>query len=249
MPTNPTIQPNFARLLSTLNQTGLQTESPATFDILSQLIKAMIQSQQVTAQSSFNGVVVSPTGALQGNGTTTNPLLVLVDGTTVQINGSDQLTATASSPFFLQQGFFQLQGTGPLSLAANTVFMTVAAVPGKVIIPLALWGTSNQNDNGNSNALWSGVSSIECAYALDGTNTLWTSNLGFTQNVVGTHNQTVSELRTVTRSDGSNKNRFINNALLIMTSNAAGLVSTSGKFISNTISFTLFYALGLATSI
>jgi hypothetical protein len=52
------VQPKLERLLSQLNQTGLQKDNPALFQVISQLIKYLMQSQEATGQE-----IVSSTGA------------------------------------------------------------------------------------------------------------------------------------------------------------------------------------------
>lgn len=51
-------QPKLERLLGQLNQTGLQKDNPALFQVISQLIKFLIQQQEATGEE-----IVASTGA------------------------------------------------------------------------------------------------------------------------------------------------------------------------------------------
>ena len=97
---SPTL-PDYSKLVFMLNNAGVQKWNPAVYDVLKNLIEAVQQSQDVVVNSVIPGaagnalstVSVNPAGALSGNGTISSPLAAIVDGTTIQINGSDQLTA------------------------------------------------------------------------------------------------------------------------------------------------------------
>lgn len=149
----PPTLPDYKKLTFMLNSSGVQKWNPAMYDILNKLIEAVSQSQDVvvnsiipTAIPSSGGVVVDPLGALDGVGTTPSPLAVRVDGTTVQINGLDQLTAPGTSPFQLFQLTFNL--VHPTVIPLNSAPIVVApAVVGAIGIPI--WWSQSTHKNGS----------------------------------------------------------------------------------------------------
>ncbi len=70
----------------------------------------------------FPPLVVSATGALSGDGSATGPLAVRVDGSTVQINGSNQLEVIAGA-----SGITQLTGDVTAGPGTGSVVATLAA--------------------------------------------------------------------------------------------------------------------------
>ena len=83
----PPTLPDYSKLVFMLNSSGVQEWNPAVYDILKNLIAAVGQSQDVITTNITNATLVnvSPTGALNGDGTLANPLAVKVDGITVNI--------------------------------------------------------------------------------------------------------------------------------------------------------------------
>ncbi len=84
--------PDFQRLTFLLNSSGVQKWNPDIYSILNQLIFAVQQSQNVVVNkipSNASTIVVG--NALSGDGSSATPLNVNVDGTTVDVNGSNQL--------------------------------------------------------------------------------------------------------------------------------------------------------------
>lgn len=136
----PPTAPDFTKLLNTLNNSGVQKWNPPIYEILKTFITTAQQSQQyITNNATPFSLVTSPTGALNGDGTTANPLAVKVDGSTISINGSNQLVS-------LGAGISIFSATLSLTIAQvqslDTVFVQI--VPGianKIIWPLAVKST------------------------------------------------------------------------------------------------------------
>jgi hypothetical protein len=158
--TPPPTLPDYQKLKVILANSGVQKWNPPTYDILSRLIDAVSQSQDVMV-SSAPGFFVDPLGALNGDGTKSKPLSVNVDGTTISINGSDQLTASGSSPVLSTSITLNTA-----ALQANVNVLMLAAIPNKIIWPIAVHSQVS-NAAGSFNFTTSGT----LAYgAISGTN-------------------------------------------------------------------------------
>ncbi len=107
----------------------------------------------------IDGVVqTAPAGALDGNGTATDPLAVRVDGTTVTINASNELEASGVSAGIVTSptGALDGDGTAPSPLAVRVDGVTVqinasnelesTGVGGTVVVSDALAGIGTGGD-------------------------------------------------------------------------------------------------------
>ncbi len=135
----PPTLPDYNKLTAQLNSSGFQKVNPPVYEILSRLIQAVSQSQDVISTNIADipsSVIVSPTGALSGDGTSGSPLAVKVDGVTVTINGSDQLVAGGTPLIFRRQLILtdgQLNACG--ASANKTIQIIPAGGANTVIIP------------------------------------------------------------------------------------------------------------------
>lgn len=95
MATDITTLPDFQRLKTTLASSGIQKWNPPLNEILSKLIDALAQNQNVSEQA---GIVRDDPSGLHGSGTLQNPLSVAVDGVTITINSVNKLAASTIPP-------------------------------------------------------------------------------------------------------------------------------------------------------
>jgi hypothetical protein len=138
----PPTLPDYSKLIAQLNSSGMQKVNPPIYEILTRLIQAVSQSQEVITTNITNnppaadGVIVSPTGALDGDGTSGSPLAVRPDNVTVTINGSNQLVASASPQVFkatISLSQAQLNAWG--ASANKTLLMIPSAGLNTLIVP------------------------------------------------------------------------------------------------------------------
>lgn len=233
----PPSLPDYSKLLFELNNSGAQKWNPAVYDILKKLIAAVQQSQNVivggtATASAFNGVLVDPNGAILGDGLAT-PLKCQVDGTTIQII-ADTLVATsgliafgASSTTLFCNG---VAGASGFSVAANTALLTIAPVPGSVIMPIAMYVSVNQNDNGHNDALWSPNAAIDLVYNMTGFPVITTSSVQCLQTIVGSHLQTSINQPVAAMTAGATLDAFLGVGVIARTNNTSTSNSTANKF-------------------
>lgn len=136
----PTL-PDYKKLKAILNQSGVQRSNPEIFDIIGKLIDAVGKSQSVfnstiIPASGLSSLLINPAGAIGGDGKSIG-LKVNVDGSTVTINGSDQLVASVTGVqlFAAVINNFHLSSTGDNLTAQQFLANAIPAVAGKVIIP------------------------------------------------------------------------------------------------------------------
>lgn len=92
---------------------------------------------KITNPLDMPGVNVSATGALTGSGTSASPLAVQVDGTTVTINGSNQLTASAGASALSILVSSLITVSNSQALAGGDIADVIAAPgAGNTIMPL-----------------------------------------------------------------------------------------------------------------
>lgn len=142
-----TVQPDFTALLNTLNNSGFQKTNPPLYQILRALIQADNQNQSAMNSTAFDGVNVG--AALSGDGTSANPLNVLVDGTTISVNGSNQLAASATNQ--LLSSTISVTGTQAASLNTSPI-QIVAAITNKLLVPIFGWSQFSQSTSFHSNS-------------------------------------------------------------------------------------------------
>ncbi len=151
-----TIQRNFNALQAELEalKTQVNTPAPVAPAIISAANKVTVPTgdflsvvaigagltgdgRATNPLSAVGGQVVSvnPSGALDGDGTIPSPLGVRVDGSTIVINGSNQLQAASVSPFL----YFTtaVTTTFPSNLTiATTPIVVAAAASASIIVPI-----------------------------------------------------------------------------------------------------------------
>jgi len=121
----PPVLPDYQKLKIILTNSGVQKWNPPVYDILSRLIDAVSQSQDVITSPANTDIIVDPNGAILGDGTTSGPLRVSVDGVTITIVG-DQLVGAAGSGIPVQEVLVTL----------NTAqLLTLSSVPIQVLPP------------------------------------------------------------------------------------------------------------------
>jgi hypothetical protein len=239
----PPALPDYSKLLTSLNASDVQKWNPPLYNILKLLIQAVGQSQDVITKNAADvinnfasAVIVDPNGAILGDGTSGSPLKTNPDGTTIQII-ANQLVATAGAVIFTSQAstpfFDSVAGASGFTVSPNTTVLTVSAVPGSVIIPLKFYLTSNKNDNGANNALWSPTTSLEAVYNTTGFPVIGNFSSDVFFGSVGTHNQSSLNSSVAVLAATSTLNEFINKSLIIRTNNTINCVSTANKFIEN----------------
>lgn len=241
----PPSLPDYSKLTFELNTSGVQKWNPDLYNILKNLIAAVQQSQATLVNTTIPNaasLIVDPNGAILGDGTATNPLRASVDTTTISIVG-DQLVATATPVMFELSGATPLfNGVGALTLNPHTVFGTIAGIAGKVIVPISLYVTSNQNDAGHNDAIWGATTGCEVLYtALPQIVMTSSANLFF--NIVGTTVKSSIDLMANVLFQGALFAAYEGLTVDIRTNNVAIVNSTAGKFISNSGRFRLLYAL------
>lgn len=91
---------------------------------------------RITTPLDMPGVNVAAAGALTGNGTSASPLSVSVDGSTITINGSNQLTGSSSPITIIDSGTYTV--THAQIIAGGDIANIVSApvVTGTFILPL-----------------------------------------------------------------------------------------------------------------
>lgn len=121
------IQANINQILAKINAIPDPVIQPAA---------VIAPSNQVTIPK---GVFTKHLGALSGNGLVANPLGVNVDGTTITVNGSNQLTASSTpTPSVVFFAGVQLTSADILSMAGGTPFKLLSGFPQHVIHPLVV---------------------------------------------------------------------------------------------------------------
>jgi hypothetical protein len=138
----PPTLPDYSKLTFLLNNTGVQKWNPAVYDILKNLIEAVQQSQNVITDDITNienivnnlgtPLTVDPAGALN------SPVLkVRVDGTSIIINGSNNLEGLIHvASVSLTQG--ELNGL------STTPKLAITGISNKVIFPIAVQWSATQ---------------------------------------------------------------------------------------------------------
>lgn len=160
----PPSLPDYSKLTFMLNNSGVQKWNPAVYDILKQLIYAVQQSQNVITNDIANSsggltsVSVDAAGALSGDGTPGSPLAVKVDGTTIAINGSDQLAVLSAFPLITKEIIFSDATVKSWTTTPQTLVTGVAKT---LLIPIALFNYANiigaSNNSINANYFYTGV--------------------------------------------------------------------------------------------
>lgn len=137
---------DYAKLKTILVESGLQKTDNKLFQVINQLIDGVSQSQKVITDQIAEAVAggglqfVSVDDALSGDGTPASPLDVLFDGTTIQLNGSNQLEAI--------QNIKIAQGTlSNAQLAAGGTYTLIPLVANRVINPIYLVVYMNISNN------------------------------------------------------------------------------------------------------
>lgn len=149
----PAVLPDYQKLKVLLANSGVQKWNPPTYDILSQLIDAVSQSQDViTATPSVGLSAVSVNGALSGDGSSGSPLAVKVDASTINITG-DVLVANIpvvdyhTVAFSITAGQMQTLNSAPVTI--------LTGVANKRIVPIYVATHTQQNVQYTNNVICS----------------------------------------------------------------------------------------------
>lgn len=158
----PPTLPDYNKLIAVLNSSGMQKVDPPVYEILSRLIQAVKQSQDVVSQTINNNILVNVLTALAGDGSLVNPLRVLVDGVTVTVNGSNQLVASGGGTGqTVLENRVTINNARIIALNSNPVVMVPAQGVGTII--QVLWcnsqyhpdpGSPNFYNNGSAGDLY-----------------------------------------------------------------------------------------------
>lgn len=224
----PPTLPDYSKLIQVLNSSGLQLVNPPTYEIISRLIEAVKQSQDVIV----NNTKVFVRDALEGDGTKAHPLNVLVDGTTIDINASNQLETIGGGGTTLNSVLRALTETELLNMKTSPVTLLAAQGVGKRAIPIACLTHVDMTQNAAKNILFS-LQYAAQILDITGTGTLFQSTgFGGSQ-----YNSQVFPL------DASFSNTIVpSNSAIIMKGNDDTTVGGGGPPISGSVQ--LFYILG-----
>lgn len=151
--TAPPNLPDYKKLKTILNQSGIQSSNSALFDILVKLIDAVGQSQDVVTKTLLPAISTlvhtDPAGALNGDGSTDNPLKVRVDGSTISINGSNNLQANFAG--LVPQIVIVTLSQTDLGNIFGTPKTFIPAVAGKTLLLQELYARTTKNTNSWNN--------------------------------------------------------------------------------------------------
>jgi len=224
----PPTLPDYSKLIAQLNSSGMQKVNPPIYEILSRLIQAVGQSQDVIV----NNIVVNVKDALEGDGTKAHPLNVLVDGVTIDINASNQLETIGGGGTTLNVVLKALTEPQLLNMKTNPVTLLTAQGVGVRTIPIACLTHVNMTQNAAKNILYS-LQYVAQNLDITGTGTLFQST-GFGGSL---YNSQVFPL------DASFSNTIVpSNSAVLMKANDDTIVGGGGPPISGSVQF--FYILG-----
>jgi|SRR6185295_4839904 len=244
----PPTLPDYAKLITSLNESTVQKWNPALYQILKNLIQAVQQSQDVIVNNAadvinnFSGggltsVAVDPAGAILGDGTPGGPLRVQVDGTTIQIL-ADTLVASAGLTAF-GVNFTQVWvngsiGGGGLTISPNSTIGTISGVPNFVIAPIKIYCSAHQDDNGGvpNNGIATPTSSAELVFNTTGFPVIGTTSANIFFASVGNHNQTSLNEPVAALVAGALLNDYKGKDVIVRTTNT-GNVTVTGNTIMN----------------
>jgi hypothetical protein len=153
------VPPDYKKLQAILLNSGLQRRDYALWQVISKLIDAVQQSQDFIVDqaipdvadgiSGVSGtVVVDAAGALDGDGSAGNPLAARVDGTTITINGSNQLAGDQYGYIFHARGSLTAAQSKTLSTVPVAV---ISGIANTIIVPINFIGHHTQTGASSNN--------------------------------------------------------------------------------------------------
>lgn len=142
----PAQLPDFQKLKIILTSQGVQKWNPAAYDVMNRLIESAQQSQDVIVnvsipEAAFDGIYVGE--ALEGDGLPEFPLNVKYDGTTIALNGSNQLTAADGAGIFYTSGTIT---ANQIDTLGSTHVQILAGIANKIIVPINGYYAWSQQD-------------------------------------------------------------------------------------------------------